>query len=98
MRVASVVSSRLIRAWMSSTYRLSWAHGRGAWHEVGTLAVAWDGEVDPPERFDPIANPLPGTTQYAVVTALREPSYRLARLARPSAGQLPRGAHDHSRA
>ncbi len=70
-------------------YRLSWAHGHGPWHPFGALTVAWEGTGDAPERFDPVSHPLPGTTQYAAVSWLREPAYRLARLARPSAGRLP---------
>jgi hypothetical protein len=75
-----------------SAYELSWAHGRGRWHRFARLDVAWHGTVDPPERFDPIAHPLPGTTQYPVVAGLREPSYLLSRLSRPSAGRLPEGS------
>jgi hypothetical protein len=71
-------------------YALSWASGHGPWHRFASLAVSWEGRDDAPDRFDPVANPLPGTTQYAAVTRLREPAYRLARLARPSAGRLPR--------
>lgn len=70
-------------------YRLSWAHGRGAWHPFGTLTVAWGTPSDAAQRFDPMANPLPGTSQYAAVARLREPAYRLARLAWPRAGRLP---------
>lgn len=73
-------------------YLMSWAHGRGPWRRFGRLDVAWHGAVDAPERFDPIAHPLPGTTPYAVVAGLREPSYLLSRLSRPSAGRLPKGA------
>lgn len=71
------------------TYELSWAHGSGRWHTFATLHADWAGAADAPERFDPVAHPLPGTTQYAAVAALREPAYHLARLARPSAGRLP---------
>ena len=71
-------------------YALSWSHGHGPWHRFATLAVAWDGVDDAPNRFDPVANPLRGTTQYPAVTRLREPAYRSARLARPSAGRLPK--------
>ncbi len=70
-------------------YRLSWAHGLGSWHDCAELTVVWDGRGDAPERFDPVAHPLPGTTQYSALAWLREPAYRLARLARPSAGRLP---------
>ncbi len=76
------------RPW-PTTYALSWAHGARPWHRVGTLTVSWQAPVDAPERFDPVANPLPGTDQYAAVAALREPAYLLSRLGRPSAGRLP---------
>jgi len=71
-----------------STYSLSWAHGTGTWRRWGALAVDWVGDADVPERFDPIRNPIPGTSQYLAVRLLREPSYRLSRVARPSAGRL----------
>lgn len=71
-------------------YVLSWARGRGPWQRFASLAVSWEGRDDAPDRFDPVANPLSGTTQYAAVARLREPAYRLARLVRPSAGRLPR--------
>lgn len=78
------------RPWPSD-YRLSWALGLGQWRSAGTLAVRWGEPFDAPERFDPIEFPLPGTTQYPVITALREPAYRLSRLAWPRAGRLPTG-------
>jgi hypothetical protein len=71
-------------------YVLSWAREREGWQRFGSLAVTWHDHDDAPERFDPVANPLPGTSQYAAVARLREPAYRSARLARPSAGRLPR--------
>jgi hypothetical protein len=70
-------------------YQLSWAHGRGPWQHFGELTVRWGGEHDASERFDPVVNPLPGTSQYPALAWLREPAYRLARLSRPSAGRLP---------
>lgn len=78
------------RPWPSE-YRLSWAHGLGQWRQVGTLAVRWPEPWDAPARFDPIVFPLPGTAQYPVITALREPAYRFSRFAWPRAGQLPAG-------
>jgi hypothetical protein len=64
-----------------TAYELSWAHAGGIWHPFGRLSVAgWD-TGDAPTRFDPVTNPLRGTTQYAVVEGLREPAYRLARRA-----------------
>ncbi|HET7398172.1 MAG TPA: phosphodiesterase [Intrasporangium sp.] len=74
---------------LPAAYALSWAHGRGQWHECGELAVPWDsGGADAPRRFDPVANPLPGTGQYPLVEWLREPAYALSRLAWPRAGRL----------
>lgn len=69
-------------------YQLSWAHGRGAWRPFGILTVAWGMPADAAVRFDPVAHPLPGTSQYRVVARVREPAYRLARLAWPRAGRL----------
>lgn len=69
------------------TLRLAWAHPRGDWHECGRLLIQRD-EVsadDQAMRFDGIANPLPGLAHYAVVRALREPSYLLARQGFPGA-------------
>jgi len=68
-------------------YRLSWAHGRGAWHDAGILTPAWGPAQDAPDRFDPVAHPLVGTAQYPVVAALREPAYRFSRRAWPRAGR-----------
>lgn len=70
-------------------YALFWAHGSGPWQRFGTLTVDWDERGDATERFDPVANPLPDTSQYLALARLREPAYRLSRLARPSAGRLP---------
>ena len=69
-------------------YELGWAHGRGPWHTCGELTVE-AGRADRPERFDPVANPIPPTTQDPVVRLPRAPSYRRARRAWPSAGRLP---------
>ena len=74
-------------------YELSWAHARGPWQYCGDLSVDWSDTTDAPERFDPIVNPLPGTTQYPVVERLREPAYARARRGWPRAGRLP-DAHD----
>ena len=74
-------------------YLLSWAHQRGAWHPFGTLAVAWSEPVDAAVRFDPVAHPIPGTSQYAAVARVREPAYAMSRLAWPRAGRLPPGSH-----
>ena len=58
-------------------YDLSVARAGSAWRSVGTLEVQWG--VDRPTRFDPVENLLPGTSQYALVRALREPAYLMAR-------------------
>jgi hypothetical protein len=58
-------------------WELAVAGARSAWNAVGTLHVAWGD--DEPLRFDPVAHPLPGTSQYPVVTTLREPAYAAAR-------------------
>ena len=64
-----------------TAYELSWAHVGRDWHPFGRLTVArWD-TGDAPTRFDPVTNPLRGTTQYAAVEGLREPAYRLSRRA-----------------
>lgn len=71
------------------TLRLAWAQPRGDWHDCGILRIQRD-EVtgdDQALRFDGIANPLPGLAPYAVVRALREPSYLLARQGFPGVGR-----------
>lgn len=80
--------------WWPSRYELSWAHGRDPWQYCGELVVDWVSTTDAPERFDPIANPLTGTSQYPVVRHLREPSYDWARWVWPRAGALPRRARE----
>lgn len=82
--------------WWPSRYELSWAHGRGPWQYCGDLVVDWGDLTDAPERFDPIANPLPGASQYPVVHRLREPSYDWARRVWPRAGELPRRSTEKS--
>lgn len=79
-----------------STYELSWAIGRGAWQRCGRVDVSWSAPTDAPERFDPLVNELPGTSQYPVVRWLREPSYALARRTWPRAGRLPSGRENES--
>lgn len=59
-------------------FKVAVAVGSGDWQDVGALTVAWG--PDMPMRFDPVEHQLPGTRQYPVVTTLREPAYRLARL------------------
>jgi hypothetical protein len=67
---------------------LSYAVGTGPWVTVGevSLAEAVEGEGDP-RRHDPVVHGLPGTSQYPVVRALREPAYAAARLQQVEGGQ-----------
>lgn len=60
---------------------LSYAVGTGPWVRVGEVVLGQpiEGEDDP-RRHDPIVHQLPGTSQYPVVQALREPAYAAARL------------------
>lgn len=69
--------SPLDRSEPPATWELAAAHAGTEWLPVGVLRVAWGG--DQPLRFDPVENVLPGTGQYPLVRALREPSYLLAR-------------------
>jgi len=64
-----------------TAYQLSWARPRGEWTPLGrlTLRAPLTPEDDPPIRFDAIENPVPGLTNYPVVTRLREPAYAAAR-------------------
>jgi hypothetical protein len=70
----------------ATAYQLSWARPRGDWLPLGrlTLGAALTPEDDPPIRFDPIENPVPGLTNYPAVTRLREPAYAAARRLWPS--------------
>ena len=69
-----------------TAYQLSWARPRGDWLPLGrlTLGAALTPEEDPPIRFDPIENPVPGLTNYPLVTRLRAPAYAAARRLWPS--------------
>jgi hypothetical protein len=60
-----------------TSYALSVAQGTAVWRRVGTLETSWG--PDQPLRFDPVENPVPGTEQYPLVRALREPAYLLSR-------------------
>jgi hypothetical protein len=63
-----------------TAYELTWARPRGEWSPLGRLTLgAALSPTDPPIRFDPIENPVPGLTNYPVVTRLREPAYAAAR-------------------
>jgi hypothetical protein len=58
-------------------FDLAVAHSGSGWTTVGVLELTWG--PDEPMRFDPVENLLPGTEQYPVVRALREPAYLMAR-------------------
>ncbi len=55
----------------TDTRRLAWAHLRGNWHECGTLRILREQvpAQEQEQRFDGIANPLPGLAHYAAVRA-----------------------------
>jgi hypothetical protein len=59
-------------------WELAVAQGGSDWTAVGTFRVEWGD--DRPLRFDPVEHQLPGTSQYPLVAALREPAYAAARL------------------
>jgi hypothetical protein len=61
------------------SFELLWAGPIGPWHRFGRLEFGPPHGDDLPVSFDPILNPLPGLSQYAWVTRLREPAYRTAR-------------------
>jgi hypothetical protein len=69
----------------SLTFRMLAAAPRGAWQEFGVLRITPrpNADPDPPLRFDPVLNELPGLRYYPVLTKLREPSYEEARSAWP---------------
>jgi hypothetical protein len=62
-----------------SRYDFLVAVATGDWSEVGHLDVDWGPDLD--DRFDPVAHPVQGTRQYAVVSTLRRPAYRSAQAA-----------------
>lgn len=57
---------------------LMWARGSGSWQTFGVLALDEPYE-GPPISFDPVLLTLPDLEPYAWVSALRAPSYRVAR-------------------
>jgi hypothetical protein len=59
-------------------WELAVAQAGSDWALVGTFRVEWG--ADQPLRFDPIEHQLPGTSQYPLVTTMREPAYAAARL------------------
>ncbi|HEV7173230.1 hypothetical protein [Pedococcus sp.] len=65
---------------VGARYQLSYAVGTRPWTVVGEIQVgAPEGEQVDRRRHDPVLHTLPGTEQYPVVAALREPAYRAAR-------------------
>ena len=67
-----------------AAYELSWSRVGRPWQTAGVLEVSWR-EGDDDVRFDPVLHQLPGTRQYAIVAALREPAYRAGRTVRARA-------------
>jgi hypothetical protein len=67
-------------------FRLLVAPPRGTWRQFGTLDLTArrDREDDPPLRFDPVLNPLPGLRWSPLLARLREPAYAAARRYAPT--------------
>jgi hypothetical protein len=67
------------------TFRLLAARPRDRWRQFATLHLTGraDREVDPPLRFDPVLNPLPGLRWSPLLARLREPAYAAARRCAP---------------
>lgn len=71
----------------TAAYRLLWARPGGDWNPLGRLALEDPvAPTDPPLRFDPIENPVPGLSTYPAVRRLREPAYAAARRLWPRRG------------
>jgi hypothetical protein len=71
-----------VRASGPQVYEMSWCRPRGEWRSFAELRVSGEEAPHQAIAFDPVRNQLPGLTQYAWVTRLREPSYRTARRSR----------------
>lgn len=67
-------------------YELAVSVGGGRWRAVAGLECEWGS--DRPIRFDPVEHELPGTGQYPLVRALREPAYAMARRAASPAPEV----------
>jgi hypothetical protein len=67
---------------------------RGPWRQFGTLDLTArpDREIDPPLRFDPVLNPLPGLRWSPRLARLREPAYAAARRYAPTGQDTPERA------
>jgi hypothetical protein len=61
------------------SFELLWAGPIGPWHRFGRLELGEPHGDDLHVSFDPVLNQLPGLSQYAWVTRLREPAYWTAR-------------------
>lgn len=80
LRLAPAVGGRVAELSLPARLSLAYAHGGGTWQHVGEIAVgALLGPETERERHDPVLRELPGTAQYPVIRALREPAYRAAR-------------------
>jgi hypothetical protein len=73
------------------SFRLLAAPPLGTWRQFGTLDLTArpDREIDPPLRFDPVLNPLPGLRWSPLLARLREPAYAAARRHAPSGRDTP---------
>jgi hypothetical protein len=76
------------------SFRLLAAPSRGTWRAFGTLDLTarLDREMDPPLRFDPVLNPLPGLRWSPRLARLREPAYAAARRYAPTRRGTPERA------
>jgi hypothetical protein len=76
------------------TFRLLVAPPRGTWRQFATLDLTAraDRETDPPLRFDPVLNPLPGLRWSPLLARLREPAYAAARRYAPTGHGTPESA------
>lgn len=64
----------------ATAYRMTWARPSGRWNPLGRITLGTPlSPPDPPLRFDPIENPVPGLSNYPVVQRIREPAYAAAR-------------------
>jgi hypothetical protein len=73
------------------SFRLLVAPPWGTWRQFATLDLTArpDREADPPLRFDPVLNPLPGLRWSPFLARLREPAYAAARRHAPTAHETP---------
>ncbi|MCD9154820.1 hypothetical protein [Aeromicrobium duanguangcaii] len=71
-------------------YVLLRAEGTGEW--IGFAHLRLLHETDEEPSYDPIRRPLPGLRNYAWVSRVRAPAYRVARSSRGDTASVPAGA------